>query len=101
MAEDTVRKLIVHINLDALRACAGFGMAWLAWQAYSPEWFIFGLIAACAAMGGAINAVKVLWGLGRLVFSGRGLRGFRRKGVQPKTEKMANAKDLKKKGLLR
>lgn len=101
MAEDTVRKLVIQINQNALRACAGFGMAWLTWQAYSPEWFFFGFIAACAAVGGAINVVKVLWGLGRLAFSGRGLRGFKRKGAAPKTEKMADAKDLKDRGLLK
>ncbi len=102
MAEDSTRKLIVQINLNALRACSGFGMAWVAWQAYAtPNGFFFGFLAACAAVGGAINAVKVLWDLGRLAFSGRGLRGFKRKGVAPKTDRMARTEDLKKRGLLK
>jgi len=101
MAEDNVRKLILKINQDALRACGGFGMAWIAWQAFTPEWVFWGFLSACAAVGGAINLVKVLWNLGRLTFSGRGLRGFKRKGVAPKSEKMADAQDLKKKGLIK
>lgn len=102
MAEDSTRKLQKQINLNALRACGGFGMAWLAWQAYAtPDGFFFGFLAACAAVGGAINAVKVLWGLGRLAFAGRGLRGFKRKGAAPKTDRMARTEDLKKRGLLK
>ena len=101
MAEDNVRELVGQINVDALRACGGFGMAWLASQAYTPELFFWGFLAACAAVGGAINAVIVIWSLGRLTFGGHGLRGFKRKGVAPKSEKMADTAELKKQGLIK
>ncbi|WP_299283290.1 hypothetical protein [uncultured Tateyamaria sp.] len=101
MADETDWELVWKVNADALRASGGFGMAYITWQAYSPDWFFFGFIAACCAMGGLICIGKALFHLVRLLPRiGKRVK-FKTKGVDLKADEMARLSDLKKRGLMK
>ncbi|MEL6172476.1 MAG: hypothetical protein AAFR02_10770, partial [Pseudomonadota bacterium] len=94
-------ELIGQINADALRACGGCGLAYITWQGFSPEWFIFGYVAACCAVGGVICTFKVLFNLIKFIPRIGKRERFKAKGADPKADEMARTSDLKKRGLMK
>lgn len=101
MTDQTDWELIGQINADALRACGCYGMAFITWQGFTPEWFFFGYIAACCAVGGVICTFKVLFHLIKLLPRIGKRKKFKAKGVDPKADNMAHTSDLKKRGLMK
>ncbi|WP_299587666.1 hypothetical protein [uncultured Tateyamaria sp.] len=102
MADKTDEELIGLVNANALRACGGFGMAYVAWKGFAgPEWAIFGYVAACCAVGGAIRTVKAVFNMIRFIPRIGKRARFKSKGVDPKADAMAQSSDLKKRGLMK
>ena len=99
MADKSDWELIKDVNFDALRATGALGMAWITWQAYSPTWFLFGLLAAAFAAGGFICTCRVVINAIRLIIRTTRRARFKAKGTDPKADGMAKMEDLKQRGL--
>ncbi len=93
-------KPVREINIAFLRAAFGFGLAWVSWQLYAPEAFLFGLIAAAAAIGATKRLIEGLWKTWRLMARERKLARYRRQGGAPKADTLADEDDLRARGLI-
>lgn len=92
-----------EVNPNMLKAMLGFGLAWVAWQLHSPDFWIFGFIAAVSAAAGAWRGLLGLIGLFQLIvgFFWSQLKRFERKGGKAKSETLASDDDLRKGGLFK
>lgn len=100
MSDDIGWKPVWEINLNFLRAGLGFGLGWVMWQLYAPEWFYFGFVSVVCWVAGAKRLIQALWGLLRLVRRKQNLSGYRKQGAAPKAEKLAQESDLRARGLV-
>lgn len=104
MADQSDGDLKKEINLDALRSCGGFALAWFAWRLFEmagPEGFFIGFIAVICAIAGIKRALHCLVNVVKLFLRGSKRARYKSQGVDPKADEMAKLKDLKKQGLLK
>lgn len=101
MAENSSNSPILDINLNMLRGAFSFGLAWVAWQVTSPDFWMLGYVALVFAAAGTWRGLLGLWGLSRLLLGGGKLKRHEKKGNKAKADKLPNEEDLRKGGLVK
>ena len=90
-----------QINLDLVRACAGFGLAWVFWQMHRLEFCMLEFIAVACALAGVKRLGMALFGVGKLILGRRKVGAYRKRGAAPKADALAREEDLRAKGLIK
>ena len=101
MSEQTKLPSWATFNLLCLRACIGFGGAWLFWQMAVPGFEAFLYLAACWALGGGICSVQALWHLSRIIRHERRIAALKAQGFDPKADPTATLEILREKDLIK
>lgn len=101
MSEQSKLPSKATFNLLCLKACIGFGGAWLFWQMAVPGFEAFLYLAACWALGGVICTYQALWHLYQKIRHDRIMVALKAQGVDPKADPTATLEILRKEGLLK
>lgn len=88
-------------NVLPLKACFGFGGAWLFWQMAVPGFEAFAFFAAAWALGGAICTGQLVWHAIQLILKAGKFGRFKSKGVDPKADPTATVQLLRDRGILK
>ncbi|WP_130406986.1 hypothetical protein [Thalassococcus sp. S3] len=92
---------ILAINLDLLRASAGFGLGWVCWQAASPEFWLLSFAAVVCTIAGVKRFGHAIVGLIKWINGQRKLKRFEAQGASPKADRMASEAELRQRGLIK
>lgn len=95
-------KPVWKINGAFLRAAAGFGLAWLFWQAAQlPGFELVLYLAAVFVIVGVKHAGVALIELIKWIWRIRRWAKYRRQGSAPKADRIASEADLRARGLIK
>ncbi|MEM8634385.1 MAG: hypothetical protein AAGF33_05350 [Pseudomonadota bacterium] len=84
----------------ALMVVAG-GIAWLAWQATSAEWYAWGILAVIMGLSAIGSMLRGLVETYRLAQGLRQLRRFKARGSDTRADRLGSPRDLKDRGMIR
>ncbi len=83
------------INVNFLKACFGFWLAWVTWQMVVPGLEVILILTVIAAAGGIKCTWAALWLMGKMYAKDRKIRAMKAKGAVPKADPMANVADMR------
>lgn len=99
MSQNTGWTIFGGVLLDLTRTLIAALLAYVVWRAYSPEFYLFGFLAAILAFAALKRFFHALFGIGKLVAGSIRWTGFQRKGAAPKADPIATKAELRRRGL--
>ena len=102
MPEQSSTSPVWKINASFLRATAGAGLAWGAWEiSATPGFEITAYMAVVFGVVAVKHAVIAMVGVIKLILRQRKWAKYQRQGAAPKADGMADVEDLKRRGLIK